>query len=372
MRKLRTILMLAALLLVATAGWAQQREGRQRRGEGGREFGPPPGLILQALDLDGDGELSAEEIAKASESLKTLDKNKDGRLSREELRPQFGPGMGQGPGQGPEQGMGQMGPGPGMGPEGDMGPPPDRRGSPNDRRRGSDRNPPPDRWGDSDRRDTADRRDNSERRGSDERGNMNRGLALFQSEPQGKSEREKKILAVLDEMQQEQTGRTANVPKEDGRLLRVLAQSIGAKQIVELGTSTGYSGVWFGLALETTGGKLTTFEVDAERATTAKENFQKAGLSDRVAVIVGDAHKEVAQLKEPIDLVFLDADKEGYLDYLQKLLPLVRPGGLIVAHNMNAHQADPRYVKAITTNSELETVFVNLPGSGIGVTMKKP
>jgi predicted O-methyltransferase YrrM len=73
----------------------------------------------------------------------------------------------------------------------------------------------------------------------------------------------------------------------------------------------------------------------------------------------------------PIDLVFLDADKTGYLDYLEKLLPAVRPGGLIVAHNMNEAHADPRYVKAITTDPNLESVFLNLETSGIGVTMKK-
>ena len=90
-----------------------------------------------------------------------------------------------------------------------------------------------------------------------------------------------------------------------------------------------------------------------------------------VTLIEGDAHGEVKKLKDPIDIVFLDADKEGYLDYMQKLLPLVRPGGLIVAHNMNQRQADPRYVKAITTNPESETVFLNMETSGIGITLKK-
>ncbi len=70
-------------------------------------------------------------------------------------------------------------------------------------------------------------------------------------------------------------------------------------------------------------------------------------------------------------MVFLDADKEGYVDYLEKLLPLVRPGGLIIAHNMNRRQADPRYVEAITTNPALETAFLLMEGTGVGVTMKK-
>jgi predicted O-methyltransferase YrrM len=73
----------------------------------------------------------------------------------------------------------------------------------------------------------------------------------------------------------------------------------------------------------------------------------------------------------PVDIVFLDADKEGYLDYLEKLLPKLRPGGLVIAHNMSERQADPKYLKAITTNPELETVFVSAGASGIGVSMKK-
>jgi len=67
----------------------------------------------------------------------------------------------------------------------------------------------------------------------------------------------------------------------------------------------------------------------------------------------------------------LDADKEGYIDYLEKLLPLVRPGGLVLAHNMNPRQADARYVKAITTNADLETIFLHMDRAGVGVTLKK-
>jgi caffeoyl-CoA O-methyltransferase len=76
-------------------------------------------------------------------------------------------------------------------------------------------------------------------------------------------------------------------------------------------------------------------------------------------------------VKGPVDVVFLDADKEGYVDYLEKLLPKLRPGGLVIAHNMNQRQADPRYVEAITTNPALETVFVSAGASGISITMKK-
>jgi caffeoyl-CoA O-methyltransferase len=69
--------------------------------------------------------------------------------------------------------------------------------------------------------------------------------------------------------------------------------------------------------------------------------------------------------------VFIEADKEGYLDYLNKLLPLVRPGGLVVAHNINPNRADPAFINAITTQASLETLFVNTGNEGISVSMKK-
>jgi caffeoyl-CoA O-methyltransferase len=140
---------------------------------------------------------------------------------------------------------------------------------------------------------------------------------------------------------------------------------------VEIGTSNGYSGIWLALALRATGGRLTTYEIDARRAALARDNFRRAGVDHLVTLVEGDAHIEVTKLREPIDLLFLDADKGGYLDYLTKLLPLVRPGGLIVAHNMRSPAPDPRYVKAITSNPDLETVFLNMHSAGVGVTLKK-
>jgi caffeoyl-CoA O-methyltransferase len=159
----------------------------------------------------------------------------------------------------------------------------------------------------------------------------------------------------------------ANVPAADGRMLRLLAEATNAKHVVEIGTSTGISGMWFSMALEKTGGKLTTFEYDGGRAETAKKHFKEAGVERLVTVVEGDAHQTISRLKEPIDLVFIDADKEGYVDYLNKLLPSVRPGGLILAHNV---EMVPDYVKAVTGNADLDTVFYT-QGAGLAVTLKK-
>ena len=196
--------------------------------------------------------------------------------------------------------------------------------------------------------------------------------AVVENPPLAKDDREKAILEVLDDMDKNQRRGMMNVPKDDGRLLRLLTEALGAKHVVEIGTSNGYSGIWFCLGLLDTGGKLTTYEIDAGRAALARKNFKRAGVEQLVTLVEGDAHKEVPKLKGPIDIIFLDADKEGYKDYLEKLLPLVRPGGLILAHNVRSHGSGMKpYLEAITTNKDLETLFLHMHGAGVGATLKK-
>lgn len=197
------------------------------------------------------------------------------------------------------------------------------------------------------------------------------GVSSLENKPLARSEAEKKILLVLDEMRKDSSRRFRSISSDDGRLFRLLAETMGAKRIVEIGTSTGYSGLWFALALKSTGGKLITHEIDPERAEAARKNFQKAGVDDIITVVVGDAHETVKQHKGPIDILFLDADKEGYIDYLDKLLPLLRPGGLILTHNMRRPFPNPRYIKAITEDKKLDTMFLLMDGPGVGVTLKK-
>jgi predicted O-methyltransferase YrrM len=188
--------------------------------------------------------------------------------------------------------------------------------------------------------------------------------------PLGRDDAEKKVLSVIDTMNR--TGATyLSVPIADGRVLRLLTEAVGAKTVVEIGTSTGFSGLWFCLALKKTGGKLITFELDPGRAATARKYFQQAGCDKLITVVEGDAHEKVATLgKQPVDLAFIDADKEGYVDYLQKLLPLVRPGGLLVAHNVKMATVAEGYLKAVKANPDLET-FVYSDGASMSVTLKK-
>lgn len=195
------------------------------------------------------------------------------------------------------------------------------------------------------------------------------GDTPFDNPLQPSDETEDTILKALEEIRS--GPRYANVSVRDGRLLRLLTESIDAQQVVEIGTSTGESAVWFALALRKTGGHLYTHELNTQRAQIARDNFKKAGVADLITLIEGDAHETVLRYTEPIDIVFLDADKSGYLDYLEKLLPLVRPGGLVIAHNMVYPRPDPDYIEAITQNPELETLFLLMDGAGLSVTMKK-
>lgn len=190
--------------------------------------------------------------------------------------------------------------------------------------------------------------------------------SLPSNPPVAQTEAEGKILAIIDHMVKfNQT--YLSVPPQDGQALRLLAEAADAKNVVKIGTSTGYSGLWFCLALRKTGGHLTTFEINHERASMARGHFHDAGVENLVTVVEGDAHEQVVRLRMPIDVAFIDAEKPGYVDYLNKILPLVRPGGLILAHNV---EMVPDYVQAVTTNPGLETIFY-MQGGGLAVTLRK-
>jgi len=184
-----------------------------------------------------------------------------------------------------------------------------------------------------------------------------------------KDDDEKRVLNALAEARKGQ--RYANVSEADGRLMRQLTEAVNAKRVVELGTSTGESGLWFSLALRKTGGKLFTHDIDAGRIAVARENFKQAGVDNLITIVEGDAHQTAGKNTDPIDVLFIDAEKEGYDAYLKELLPLVRPGGLIIAHNMRTPTPNPRYIEAITTNPDLDSSFVLMDGAGVGITLKK-
>lgn len=189
--------------------------------------------------------------------------------------------------------------------------------------------------------------------------------------PKPRDEAEKRIIAVMDDMFANQSQGMGNVLPEDGRLMRMLTESLEAKHVVELGTANGYSSLWFCLALRSTGGKLTTHELAPDRIALARANFKQAGVEGLLTLVEGDAHQTIKRLVGPIDVVLLDAEKEGFVDYMNKLLPIVRPGGLIIAHDSSgeAHKMHD-YFEAIAAHPDLESVMVDASRWGMCITRK--
>jgi len=158
---------------------------------------------------------------------------------------------------------------------------------------------------------------------------------------------------VLDEIARDNATRGLPlVDAEVGALLRVLATATAATRILEIGTAIGYSGIWLAGALPP-GGMLLTMELNEDRAREARDNFAKAGLADRVSVIVGDAQLKIAKVSGPFDLIFQDGDKMLYGPLLDRLVDLLRPGGLLVTDNVLwSGEVVPGYAAAPTQDPD--------------------
>jgi len=175
---------------------------------------------------------------------------------------------------------------------------------------------------------------------------------------------------LLQAIKSADTDRLA-VSEEDGRFLRVMIATSGAKRVLEVGGAYGYSAVWMGLGLRHTGGRLTTIEYDGARAKAAAANVAKAGLADIVTVVAGDAFKEIPKLEGPFDVVFLDAWKRDYKKFLDLLLPRLKPGGLFLAHNVVNKESEMRdFLDAIKNDPRLFTTIVTPSGEGMSVSYK--
>jgi predicted O-methyltransferase YrrM len=161
------------------------------------------------------------------------------------------------------------------------------------------------------------------------------------------------------------------VSEEDGRFLRLLVASNRTKRAVEIGGASGYSAIWIGLGLRATGGRLTTIEFDPGRARQAQANIRRAGLSDIVTVVRGDAFEEIPRLAGDYDFVFLDAWKRDYKRFFDLVWPRLTPGGLFLAHNVvNKRSEMGDFLDAVQHNSEALTSIVAPSGEGMSVTLK--
>jgi predicted O-methyltransferase YrrM len=178
------------------------------------------------------------------------------------------------------------------------------------------------------------------------------------------------IERVLKNIRAADKGQLA-VSEEDGRFLRVLVASTGAKRVLEIGAASGYSAIWMGLGVRQTGGKVVTIEYDPVRAREAADNVQRAGLQDVVQVIAGDAFKEIPRLPGTFDLVFLDAWKPDYKKFFDLVFPRLNNGGLFLAHNViNKKNEMKDFLSAIQTHPQAVTTVVSPGFEGISITYK--
>ena len=160
------------------------------------------------------------------------------------------------------------------------------------------------------------------------------------------------------------------VPREAGALLNILVRATGARQILEVGMSGGYSTMWLAQAARATKGRVTTVERDSAKVNIARKNFAASGLAEVIEVQTGEAERHLPRLAGPFDLVFLDADKEAQVDYLELLLPRISPGGLIVSDNHLTHPADMAdYTAYVRSLPGLESLLLPV-GNGMEMTWK--
>lgn len=162
--------------------------------------------------------------------------------------------------------------------------------------------------------------------------------------------------------------RARNVDHDAGRFLSLLARATGSRSILEIGSSNGVSTIWLALAARETGGQVLGLELRENRANEANANLAEAGLANVATVRRGDAFEVVPELEGPFDFVFIDAEKDDYLQHLRNVIDRVEPNGLIVADNVVSHDISD-YQAYARERTDLETV--TLPAfRGLEISLK--
>ena len=187
--------------------------------------------------------------------------------------------------------------------------------------------------------------------------------------PEIKTDLDKKVKSFLEE--NARNWRDLNVPLPDGKILYDIIVENNYKSVVEIGTSTGHSGIWISWALSKTGGKLITIEIDRERHLKAKANFEQAGVADYIDARLGDAHELVPALTGKYDFVFSDADKDWYKNYFIGIDPKIVVGGCFTAHNVTQRTSDIReFLDYIESLDNYKTTLDRTSSSGISISYK--
>jgi caffeoyl-CoA O-methyltransferase len=162
--------------------------------------------------------------------------------------------------------------------------------------------------------------------------------------------------------------RTRNVDRETGRWLGLLVRATKARSVLEIGSSNGVSTIWLAAAARENGGQVTGTEILSERAAEANRNLADAGLESVAHVVTGAARETVASLPGPFDLVFIDAEKDDYVDHFESVIARVSLGGLILADNVISHDLSA-YQAMLRERRDVETVTIPIE-RGIEFTLK--
>jgi predicted O-methyltransferase YrrM len=200
------------------------------------------------------------------------------------------------------------------------------------------------------------------------------GLAVAadarQASPKPKRPSAQEVSRLLAEIKAKDKEQLA-VSEEDGRFLRLMVATSNAKHALEIGGASGYSAIWIGLGLRATGGRLVTIEYDAERAKELAENITRAGLSEVVQVISGDAFEHIPKLPGTFDFVFLDAWKKDYKRFFDLVSPRLDVRGLFLAHNViNKRNEMLDFIDAVRKHPTLWTTIVAPSGEGMSVSVR--
>jgi predicted O-methyltransferase YrrM len=189
--------------------------------------------------------------------------------------------------------------------------------------------------------------------------------------PEENLDLDQKVRNFLDS--QRRSWRDMNVSETDGMILYDLIIKNNYTRALEIGTSTGHSGIWIAWALSKTGGKLITIEINEWRHREALRNFEEAGLSDYIDARLADAHELVPKLKGPFDFVFSDADKGWYKNYLIAVLPKLEVGGCFTAHNVSGRRqyGIGEFLDYLESLPNMETTIDRSSWSGISISYKK-
>jgi len=166
--------------------------------------------------------------------------------------------------------------------------------------------------------------------------------------------------------------RMLNITRDTGEFLSVLIRSTNAREILEIGTSNGYSTLWLAEAAEATGGRVTTLELSSYKAGLARENFRLSELDDRITLVEGEAGSYLATAEpESVDLIFLDSERAQYPGWWPDLRRILRPGGLLVVDNATSHPEDMAPFAALVREDTSFTTCLVPVGKGEFMAVKE-